>query len=145
VAWEKVRRPKRKGGMGLQDPQMTNNTYGVKIWWHWVKETTTPWVNLWKEKYAPDIREQDRIHFKGTREGSAIWNLVWCNKVWIQTHSFWEINNGRTTRFWEDAWQQELRMENSDRGILQQELITQGKINVYQYWKQEMDRNKWRI
>jgi hypothetical protein len=36
-------------------------------------------------------------------------------------------------------------MENPDRGILQQDLITQGKINVYQYWKQETDRNKWRI
>jgi hypothetical protein len=36
-------------------------------------------------------------------------------------------------------------MENLDRGILQQDLITQGKINVYQYWKQETDRNKWRI
>jgi hypothetical protein len=33
VAWEKVCRPKRKGGLGLQDPQMTNNAYGVKLWW----------------------------------------------------------------------------------------------------------------
>jgi hypothetical protein len=144
VAWEKVCRPKSKGGLGLQDPQMTNNAYGVKLWWRWVKETTTPWVNLWKEKYAPDTRDQDRIHFGGTREGSTIWNLAWHNKAWIQTHNFWEIRNGRTTRFWEDAWQQEPRMENPDRGILQQDLITQGKINVYRYWQQGTDRNKWR-
>jgi hypothetical protein len=36
-------------------------------------------------------------------------------------------------------------MENPDREVLQQELIAQGKINVYQYWKHEMDCNKWRI
>jgi hypothetical protein len=80
VAWEKVYRPKSKGGMGLQDPQMTNNAYGAKLLWHWVKETTTPWVNLWKAKYAPDICDQDKIHFGGTREGLAIWNLAWRNK-----------------------------------------------------------------
>jgi hypothetical protein len=28
------------------------------------------------------------------------------NKHWIQKHNFWEVRNGRTTRFWEDGWQQ---------------------------------------
>jgi hypothetical protein len=44
----------KKGGLGLQDPQTTNNAYGVKLWWRWVKETITPWVNLWKAKYVPE-------------------------------------------------------------------------------------------
>jgi hypothetical protein len=57
VAWEKVCKPKSKGGLGLQDPQVTNDAYGVKLWWRWVKETTTPWVNLWKGKYASDISD----------------------------------------------------------------------------------------
>jgi hypothetical protein len=48
VAWEKVCMPKRKGGLGLKDQQMTNNAYGAKLWWRWVKEIATPWVNLWK-------------------------------------------------------------------------------------------------
>jgi hypothetical protein len=143
VSWEKVYKPKSNGGLGLQDPQTTNNAYGAKLWWWWVKETATPWVNLWKEKYTPDTRDQDIIHFGGTREGSTIWNLAWRKKAWIQTHSFWEIRNGRTTRLWEDAWQQEPKMENQDRGILQQDLITKGKINIYQYWQQGTDRKKW--
>ena len=105
---------KQKGGLKLQDPQVTNNAYGAKLWWRWVKETTTPWVNLWKEKYAPDICDQDKIHFRGTREGLVIWNLAWRNKAWIQTNSFWEIRDGRTTIFWEDAWEHEPRMEKPD-------------------------------
>ena len=104
-AWEKVCKPKRKGGLGLHDPQVTNDAYGEKLWWRWVKETTMPWVNLWKAKYAPDISNQDKILFRGTKEGSTIWNIVWRNKTWIQTHTFWEIRNGRTARFWEDVWQ----------------------------------------
>jgi hypothetical protein len=145
VAWEKVCKPKCKGGLGLQDPQVTNEAYGVKLWWRWVKETSTPWETLWKAKYAPDINDQDRIHFMGTREGSTIWNLAWRNKTWVQTHSFWEVRNGKTTRFWEDAWQQEPKMGNLDREELQQDMIVQGKTNVHHYWKQETDRNRWRI
>ena len=72
VAWEKVCKPKRQGGLGLQDPQVTNNAYGAKLWWCWVKETNTPWVNPWKEKYASDIHDQDKIYFRGTGGGSAI-------------------------------------------------------------------------
>jgi hypothetical protein len=72
VAWEKVCKLRRKGGLGLQDPQATNESYGVKLWWRWVKEMTMPWVNLWKEKYSLDISDQNKIRFRGTREGFAI-------------------------------------------------------------------------
>jgi hypothetical protein len=80
VAWEKVFRPKGKGGLGLQDPQVTNEAYGEKLWWRWVKDKSVPWENLWKAKYAPNINDQDQILLMGTREGSTIWNLAWCNK-----------------------------------------------------------------
>jgi hypothetical protein len=72
VAWENVCKPKCKGDMELQDPQVTNEAYGVKLWWRWVKENSTLWATLWKAKYAPDINDQDQIHFMGTREGSTI-------------------------------------------------------------------------
>jgi hypothetical protein len=46
VAWEKVCKTKCKGGLGIQDPQVTNEPYGAKLWWRWVKETSTLWANL---------------------------------------------------------------------------------------------------
>jgi hypothetical protein len=46
VAWEKVCKPKCKGGLGLQDRQVTNKAYGEKFWWRWVKETSTLWETL---------------------------------------------------------------------------------------------------
>jgi hypothetical protein len=36
-------------------------------------------------------------------------------------------------------------MENPDREELQQEMTRQGKIKIHHYWKQENDRNRWRI
>jgi hypothetical protein len=143
VAWEKLCWPKRKGGLGLQDPQVTNEAYREKLWWRWVKDSSTLWASLWKEKYAPGINPQELIRFTGTGEGSTIWTLAWRNKKWIQDHSFWEIRNGQTTRFWEDAWQQEPRMENQDRERIKQEMLGKGKIRVCQYWKQREEISKW--
>jgi hypothetical protein len=40
VAWEKLCWPKRKGGLGLQDPQVTNDAYGAKLWWRWIKDNS---------------------------------------------------------------------------------------------------------
>jgi hypothetical protein len=105
VAWDKVCKPKIKGGLGLQDPQVTNESYGEKLWWRWVKDKSLSWPNLWKAKYAPNTSNRERIRFPGTRERSSIWNLTWRNKNWIQKHGFWEVRNGKTTRLWEDAWQ----------------------------------------
>jgi len=82
-----------KGGLGLQDPHVTNEEYREKLWWIWVKERSVPWVKPWKEKYTPEVNTQERIRFMGTREGSTIWNLAWWNKNWIQSHNFWEIRN----------------------------------------------------
>jgi hypothetical protein len=36
-------------------------------------------------------------------------------------------------------------MENPDREELEQNMIAQGKTKFYHYWKQETNRNKWRI
>jgi hypothetical protein len=42
VAREKPCWPKSKGGLGLQDPQVTNEAYREKLWWTWVKDSSTP-------------------------------------------------------------------------------------------------------
>jgi hypothetical protein len=97
-----------------------------------------------KKNMPLESSPRDLIRFTGAGEGSTIWNLAWRNKKWVQDHSFWEIRNGQTTRFWEDAWQQEPRLENQDREGIKQELLRQGKVKVFQYWKQRDNIPKWR-
>ena len=65
---------------------------------------------------------------------SGIQNLASCNK----NHSFCEVGNGQTTRFLEDAWKQEPKMENPDREELQQEMTAQGKTKIHHYWKKRI-------
>jgi hypothetical protein len=36
-------------------------------------------------------------------------------------------------------------MENPDKEELQQKMTAQGKIKIHHYWKQENDRDRWRI
>jgi hypothetical protein len=55
------------------------------------------------------------------------------------------VRNGKISRFWEDTWQQEPIMENLDKEEIQQEMTVQGKIKIHHYWKQENDRDRWRI
>jgi hypothetical protein len=83
VAWEKLCCPKRKGGLGLQDLKTTNDVYGSKLWWRWVKESSDPWAAFWKAIYAPRWNPQDLIQFTGSGEGSTIWNMAWRNKSLI--------------------------------------------------------------
>jgi hypothetical protein len=61
VAWEKVCRQKRKVGLWLQDPQVTNEAYGEMLWWRWVKDKSMLWENLWKATYAPNIHDQANL------------------------------------------------------------------------------------
>jgi hypothetical protein len=143
VAWEKLCWPKRKGGLGLQDPKTTNDAYGEKLWWRWVKESSTPWEAFWKAKYAPRRNPQDLIQFTGSGEGSTIWNMAWRNKSLIQEHCFWEIRNGQTTHFGRmlgnrnQDWK--TRIEK-----LSSKIIQTGKVRVHQYWKQRERISKWR-
>ena len=103
-----------------------------------------PWEAFWKAKYAPRWNPLDLIQFTGSGEGSTIWNMAWRSKSMIQEHCFWEIRNGQTTHFWEDAWQQEPRLENRHREFIKQDLYIHDKFRVHNYWKQRERISKWR-
>ena len=48
VAWEKNCKPKIHGGLGLDDPEMLNKVLGAKLWWRWIKDSASPWAQIWK-------------------------------------------------------------------------------------------------
>eukprot|EP00253_Pinus_taeda_P009142 PITA_09142 len=41
VAWDKLYKPKSHGGLGLHDLETLSRVSGAKIWWRWIKESTT--------------------------------------------------------------------------------------------------------
>lgn len=49
---------------------------------------------------------EELIRLSELSPGSIMWNSAKQHKNLIQQHSFWEVKNGSSARFWEDSWQQ---------------------------------------
>jgi len=110
---------------------------GEKIWWQWVTNPDKPWAKLWTAKYANNRPQEDLIRFTPTDKGSLMWNAAKQHYQLIQWHSFWEVRNGKTTRFWTDAWNQMPKLNSilfPDPAPIRQE---QQQEKVQQYWLQE--------
>eukprot|EP00253_Pinus_taeda_P015540 PITA_15540 len=133
VKWEKACLPKKAGGIGLRDPEHSNTVLGAKIWWRWLSNPSTPWASLWTTKYAGNAPLEERIQITEVSKGSAIWNLANQQRHLIQEHSFWEVRNGNTTRFWGDSWQQLPNLKDNIQGLSNQDINPYDKIS--QFWE----------
>jgi hypothetical protein len=52
---------------------------------------------------------------EGERPGSPIWNYAWKNRELVQSQSFWELHDGQSTLFWEDAWEKRSTLSSDDQ------------------------------
>lgn len=144
VAWQKLCKPKDRGGLNLVDHSVVNRICGAKIWWKWVTDTSLPWANHWKEKYMPNGTILDLIRMQDAPNGSPIWNHAKNNRSIVQEHSFWEIRNGTQALFWEDAWQQSPKLDTPQLLPLKQNNQNEGKFRVNQYWNPISEDPDWR-
>ena len=85
---------------------------GAKTWWKWLTNPGTPLAILWTSKYARNLPLEERLRMSEVSKGSVIWNSAIKHKELIQRHSFWEVRDGGTTRFWGDSWQQLLNLNS---------------------------------
>jgi hypothetical protein len=46
VTWNTICKPKDKGGLGLRDPEILNQTLGAKNWWRWLQQNEELWSHL---------------------------------------------------------------------------------------------------
>jgi len=134
VKWDKVCLPKKAGGIGLRDPGHSNAVMGAKIWWRWLSNPNTPWASLWIAKYANNNPLEERIRMSEASSGSVIWNSANQHRKLIQQHSFWEIKDGTTTRFWEDSCKQLPKIKDilSHPHLPKQDLHKLDKVS--QFW-----------
>jgi len=99
VSWEKICRPTPLGRLALRDPGKLNNKMGVKICWRWIKYPKELQARLWRQKYTPQIPQEHLIRLDDQIHGSNISNAAWRNCPLIQTHAFWEVQNGHHAQF----------------------------------------------
>lgn len=78
-------------------------------------------------------------------KGSTIWELACQNRDIINKHAFWEIRNGKTIKFWEEAWQQRGRMVDiQEIQNTYREAKAKGLNYVNNYWKEGRENEMWR-
>ena len=106
VNWNIVCTPKEAGGLILRDPNHSNIVMGARMWWKWTSNPNTPWAKIWTEKYANNRPLEELNQLFHEAPDSLIWNAAKQHNDMIQQHSFWEIQNEGSARFWMDAWQQ---------------------------------------
>lgn len=95
LAWDKLCKPKKVGGLGLRDPELLAQSLGAKMWSRWIPNPNSSWGIIWKENYVPTNSNEHLIRLNGIVKGSAIWSQAWHIKASIQNHNFWEIGNKR--------------------------------------------------
>lgn len=101
-----VCRPKRAGGLGLRDPEVTSQVLNAKIWWRWVTTKGEPWARFWHQKYAKGWSCKKLIRLDQDIPGFPIWQVASGNKHLVKEHSFWKIGNGEEAYFFRDLRQQ---------------------------------------
>eukprot|EP00253_Pinus_taeda_P007163 PITA_07163 len=143
VKWEKACLSKKAGGIGLWDPEHNNRIMGAKIWWRWLSYPGTLWARFWTAKYSNNLPLEECIRMTEISKGSTIWNSTILHRDLIQKHSFWEVKDGGTTRFWTDSWQQLPSLAHTIQDIPEHNIHSQETVN--QFWKDnpESDHQTW--
>ena len=118
---------------------------GEKIWWRWLVHPHTPWASLWTAKYASNYPLEERVRPTETGKGSPIWNSAAQHRHLIQEHSFWELKNGATARFWTDSWQQFPKLKDilQDLPIPEQEVDELATVNPFWTTITAQDSRHW--
>lgn len=117
---------------------------GAKIWWKWLTNPNTPWASLWTAKYARNSPLEERIRMSEVSKGSVIWNSAIQHRVIIQKHSFWEVKNGHTSRFWEDSWQQLPNLKNIIQGIPDQDINKYDTVSHFWNSHTDQEHRQWK-
>lgn len=103
ISWKGLTKSKEEGGLGLRDPYTLNKLMGGKLWWRWMKGGGDLFKIIWSQKYNMPTNTEDLLGLEEAPRGSTIWNLASQNRDIISKHAFWELRNGNSAKFWDEA------------------------------------------
>ncbi|KAF7822906.1 reverse transcriptase [Senna tora] len=130
VAWGKIAKPRRLGGLGIHRTHERNLALLAKLYWRVRKDDNSVWAKVGRAALTMKVTKNTvigRCLRKG--EEAARWGLC---RV---------INNGRSTRFWEDNIGQIGRVRNLISGPLNihdNEITVGDVINQDGSWNWEL-------
>ncbi|KAG7579838.1 Ribonuclease H domain [Arabidopsis thaliana x Arabidopsis arenosa] len=104
LAWKKVCRPKREGGLGIRSAKNMNKALLAKIGWRLLHETGSLWAKILRAKY-----KVGDPHDKTWAVVKSNWSSTWRSvTLGIREVIFpglgWVVGDGNTIHFWTDKW-----------------------------------------
>ena len=103
VAWDKICRPKSRGGMGILNLKVQNEALLLKFLDKFYNRADTPWVTLiWNAYYT------DKIPHAMDPCGSFWWKSVLKLSPLYRGFATAIIGNGSSVLLWKDMWLEEI-------------------------------------
>eukprot|EP01018_Ginkgo_biloba_P025766 Gb_06136 [translate_table: standard] len=110
MAWDKVCLEKKSGGISLRNLKDMNKDLIGKLVWKLVTMESSVWTRILRAKYLGSLRE-----FLGQNplpQGSMFWNNLQMCRDLLSKGTRWKIGNGQNVDFWNDAWLEEVPLNN---------------------------------
>ena len=104
IKWEKICKPKNKGGLGIKNLEWQNEALGAKLVWRMFQDNNSKWARILYNKYLNPKDLTSLFRTKTPPRGSTLWNfLIKCRDI-ITKYVTWDLGNGNKALFWEDSW-----------------------------------------
>ena len=99
MKWNKLCRPKAKGGMGFRDLKAFNLALLAKQGWRLQHESNSLFYRVFKSKYFPD---NSFVDARKGRNPSYVWHSILAAQPIIRQGMHWQIGNGKKFCIWKD-------------------------------------------
>ncbi|CAA7014099.1 unnamed protein product [Microthlaspi erraticum] len=101
VAWRKLTKSKRDGGLGFRDVQTFNDALLAKLSWRILMNPNCLLARVLTGKY---FRQENFLETKGKASASHGWHIIMIGRDLLLKNLGKAIGNGRTTCLWTDLW-----------------------------------------
>ena len=101
MAWDKVCKPRRNGGLGLRKTAAVNQAFQCKLAWKILTNQDSMWVRIMRKKY---LGHQDFFYAHHRQGDFVVWrNIIKCKEL-IRQGILWTVGDGKDISFWRDNW-----------------------------------------
>lgn len=101
VKQETLYQEKMKGGLGLRKMKVLSQSLRIKLVWQFDINKKREWIKVFIAKY---LKENHIIQIANPPYTSPLWNGLANVRFVVINNTIWNVGNGESILFWEDAW-----------------------------------------
>ena len=101
LAWDKITKPKLRGGIGFRDLALFNQALLAKQAWRLLQSPDSLCARLLKAKYFPHGNLLDTSF---PSNSSPTWKGIEHGLELLKKGTIWRVNNGQNIQIWRDNW-----------------------------------------